>query len=152
MSSQLAGTWNATRAQEFVLSHQRPDGSFGGLFDTNAVLPLLGGRTLLDVALRRCPRVEDDTIDNQDAPGWYFILSFSSAVHVAHIQGKPVGVMNTVQYTYFIITVLKGDGEGTAVYEWSFTWMCFLFFSRPHGRRGGCSVSSPCTSRPPCPT
>ncbi|KAK4302691.1 hypothetical protein Pmani_025230 [Petrolisthes manimaculis] len=68
MSSQLAGTWNATRAQEFVLSHQRPDGSFGGLFDTNAVLPLLGGRTLLDVALRRCPRVEDDTIDDQDAP------------------------------------------------------------------------------------
>lgn len=114
MSSQLAGTWNATRAQEFVLSHQRPDGSFGGLFDTNAVLPLLGGRTLLDVALRRCPRVEDDTIDNQDAPGWYFILS-SCAVYVAHIQGKPVGVINTVQYTVHILQILKRDGEGTAV-------------------------------------
>ncbi|XP_050697415.1 uncharacterized protein CG3556-like isoform X2 [Eriocheir sinensis] len=66
LASQLAGSWNATRAQQFVLSHQRPDGSFGSLFDTIAVLPLLGGRTLLDVALRRCPRVEGDTVDPQD--------------------------------------------------------------------------------------
>ncbi|XP_071538689.1 LOW QUALITY PROTEIN: uncharacterized protein CG3556-like [Panulirus ornatus] len=68
MSSQLAGSWNATRAQEYVISHQRPDGSFGSLFDTNAVLPLLGGRTLLDVALRRCSRVTHDTVDSDDAP------------------------------------------------------------------------------------
>ncbi|ROT71555.1 hypothetical protein C7M84_010133 [Penaeus vannamei] len=61
------GSWNATRAQEYIMSHQRPDGSFGGLFDTNAVLPLLGGRTLLDVAIRRCPRVEEDTVDQEDA-------------------------------------------------------------------------------------
>ncbi|XP_069982267.1 uncharacterized protein CG3556 [Penaeus vannamei] len=67
MASQLAGSWNATRAQEYIMSHQRPDGSFGGLFDTNAVLPLLGGRTLLDVAIRRCPRVEEDTVDQEDA-------------------------------------------------------------------------------------
>ncbi|KAK7085934.1 hypothetical protein SK128_008852, partial [Halocaridina rubra] len=68
MSSQLAGSWNATRAQEYVMSHQLPDGSFGNLFDTNAVLPLLGRRTLLDVALRKCSRVEEDTVDEDDEP------------------------------------------------------------------------------------
>ncbi|CAL4068472.1 unnamed protein product, partial [Meganyctiphanes norvegica] len=70
MASHLAGSWNATRAQEYVMSHQLTDGSFGGLFDTNAVLPLLGGRTLLDVGLHHCSKHEQQLpeVDPQDAP------------------------------------------------------------------------------------
>ena len=55
IASDMSGSWNATLAQEYLMSHQRPDGSFGGgLFDTNAVLPLLAGRTLLSVADQPC--------------------------------------------------------------------------------------------------
>ncbi|XP_068216289.1 uncharacterized protein CG3556-like [Palaemon carinicauda] len=68
MSSKIGSSWNATMAQEYVMSHQLPDGSFGGLFDTNAVLPILGGSTLLDVALRKCPKIEEDTIDDNEIP------------------------------------------------------------------------------------
>ncbi|KAF2349865.1 hypothetical protein FHG87_019379 [Trinorchestia longiramus] len=54
LASNLGGSWNATLAQESLMGHQRADGSFGGLFDTNAVLPLLVGRTLLGVADQPC--------------------------------------------------------------------------------------------------
>ncbi|XP_018011956.1 uncharacterized protein CG3556-like [Hyalella azteca] len=54
LASDLGGSWNATLAQEYLMSHQRADGSFGGLFDTNAVLPLLVGRTLLGVGDQPC--------------------------------------------------------------------------------------------------
>ncbi|XP_063847864.1 LOW QUALITY PROTEIN: uncharacterized protein CG3556-like [Scylla paramamosain] len=70
LSSQLAGSWNATRAQQYALSHQRPDGSFGSLFDTIAVLPLLGGRTLLDVALAQVSQCGGATLWTPVTPLW----------------------------------------------------------------------------------
>ena len=51
------------------MSHQKADGSFGNLFDTNAVLPLLGGRTLLDAALQPCHHELRGMIDNMDTEG-----------------------------------------------------------------------------------
>nr|XP_053648221.1 uncharacterized protein CG3556-like [Cherax quadricarinatus] len=118
MSSQLAGSWNATRAQEYVLSHQRPDGSFGGLFDTNAVLPLLGGRTLLDVALRKCPRVAHDTIDDQDAPVDEFDLPDHPAPVPTDLPQRP-DISNTtmVKLTYII---WKGN-NASSNYNLTFT-------------------------------
>ena len=51
-ANDLDESWNATTAQKYVMSHQRKDGSFGNLFDTNAVLPILGGNTLLDAGIQ----------------------------------------------------------------------------------------------------
>ena len=54
------------------MSHQRSEGSFGGLFDTNAVLPLLAGRTLLGVADQPClmrPQNADSEVVWQG--GWW---------------------------------------------------------------------------------
>ena len=51
------------------MSHQKPDGSFGNLFDTNAVLPILGGRTLLDAGLQPCHEERRGMIDNMDDEG-----------------------------------------------------------------------------------
>ncbi|XP_064097746.1 uncharacterized protein CG3556-like [Macrobrachium nipponense] len=105
MSSKLAGSWNATRAQEYVMSHQLPDGSFGTLFDTNAVLPLLGGRTLLDIALRKCPKVEEDTVDEEDAPVDAFSLPSEPPPVPTDISPRPdiTNVTNTmINVTYII--------------------------------------------------
>ncbi|KAG7174955.1 Eukaryotic cobalamin-binding domain-containing protein [Homarus americanus] len=114
LSSQLAGSWNATRAQEYVMSHQRPDGSFGSLFDTNAVLPLMGGRTLLDVALRRCPRVTHDTIDSEDAPVDEFDMPGDSVPVPSDLTPRP-DLSNTtaeelIKTTYII---WKGNNAST---------------------------------------
>jgi len=57
IASNLGGSWNGTLAQEYLLSRQEADGSFGrSLFDTNAVLPLLAGRTLLGASRQPCLR------------------------------------------------------------------------------------------------
>ncbi|XP_076036517.1 uncharacterized protein CG3556 [Oratosquilla oratoria] len=71
ITSDLSGSWNYTRGEQYVMSHQLEDGSFGDLFDTNAVLPVLGGRSYLDVMDRECPvdnspptGTIDDIIDN----------------------------------------------------------------------------------------
>lgn len=106
LSSQLAGSWNATRAQQYALSHQRPDGSFGSLFDTIAVLPLLGGRTLLDVALRRCPSVEGDTVDSRDGPVDAFDLPDDTPPVPTGLPPRPDPANTTeepqIQVTYVI--------------------------------------------------
>ena len=55
-----------TRAQEYVMSHQLKDGSFGNLFDTNAVLPVLAGKSLLEVGKRSCPDEEMSSRGNSN--------------------------------------------------------------------------------------
>ncbi|XP_043197327.1 uncharacterized protein CG3556-like isoform X1 [Amphibalanus amphitrite] len=48
--------WNESAAVAYLLSHQQEDGSFGNLFDTTQVLPVLLGRTLLNVTTTDCHR------------------------------------------------------------------------------------------------
>ncbi|KAK8397336.1 hypothetical protein O3P69_004798 [Scylla paramamosain] len=81
-------------------------GSFGSLFDTIAVLPLLGGRTLLDVALRRCPSVEGDTVDSRDAPVDAFDLPDDTPPVPTGLPPRPDPANTTeepqIQVTYVI--------------------------------------------------
>nr|XP_045589535.1 uncharacterized protein CG3556-like [Procambarus clarkii] len=121
MSSQLAGTWNATRAQEYVLSHQLPDGSFGGLFDTNAVLPLLGGRTLLDVALRKCPRVAHDTIDDEDAPVDEFVVPSEPPAVPSDLPPRPDLSNTTIKEMVKVTYIIWKGNNATINYNLTFT-------------------------------
>ena len=52
--------WNDSAAVAYLLSHQQEDGSFGNLFDTTQVLPVLLGRTLLNVTTTGCHLAEGE--------------------------------------------------------------------------------------------
>lgn len=59
--------WNDSAAVAYLLSHQQEDGSFGNLFDTTQVLPVLSGRTLLNVTTTNC-HLKDESATSTDAP------------------------------------------------------------------------------------
>ena len=60
IANDMGTAWNATKAQEYIMSHQQADGSFGNIFDTNAVLPILSGNTLLSAQKMSCQQREED--------------------------------------------------------------------------------------------
>jgi len=54
LRAEQAPGWNESAAMAYLAAHQQADGSFGNLFDTTQVLPVLSGRSLLDVADTDC--------------------------------------------------------------------------------------------------
>ncbi|XP_043197331.1 uncharacterized protein CG3556-like isoform X4 [Amphibalanus amphitrite] len=60
--------WNESAAVAYLLSHQQEDGSFGNLFDTTQVLPVLLGRTLLNVTTTDCHRDGGGAEVTEDPP------------------------------------------------------------------------------------
>lgn len=51
--------WNFTKAIEYFLSQQQPDGSFGNMVATMSVMPILVGRSYAHVSNLTCSRYDD---------------------------------------------------------------------------------------------
>lgn len=54
-------SWNITKAVDFLISHQKPDGFFSDSLATYLILPILNGKTLLNLGNLSCHSEKPDT-------------------------------------------------------------------------------------------